>query len=388
MPPLKAVGARIISMVEDSGRLTIRVPKQASVAAIEALASRLEGTPGVESVNLDRPVLKQQAPPSNYGSIVIDSRMSDLAAARAPAAWNATEALMTSAASLPRVIVADFFGVGGFGTDIAATLMGGGFNSVPPDPDSHGIGVLSRIAADFGGAGSDDRSVMAAVAPLNLTEPKRVLGIHIIDAASSTPGTSDTDNAVNDYLVQELRAVSGKAVVNTSIGACDVKTTCTDTDRLNIAIGWLERLRGKENVRFPGALENKFVHFVAAGNIPGAFAQLNSEYSAAALRGDLTDSGGLRSPRKQTRSSLRALTRSWPSGVPEPGCLSSFSSDSSKKTAGYALAAFGNGTYSANGNTGVLLAKGVFALQRTTGRRLRLLRRRRWRSIFGGFGHR
>ena len=76
---LHAFDARIISMVEGSGRLMIRVPRQGNVAAIKALASEIAKTPGVREVNLDTPLYKNLLPP-NYSGTSVDARLEDLAA--------------------------------------------------------------------------------------------------------------------------------------------------------------------------------------------------------------------------------------------------------------------------------------------------------------------
>ena len=197
---------------------------------------------------------------------------------------------------------------------------------------------------------------MAAVAPLSKSDPKRILGISVIDIPAVAPGKS-----YEDLLVQEIKLAPGNVVVNTSMGSCPPPTTapgaCSDAFSRKGALRWLEKLRGPKDVRFQGPLEVKFLHFTTAGNQAGAVAQWNSPFSAAALRSDLTNSGGLSvAPLINTIVVESVDPTLGAMGTPEPGCLTKDTSNSTAAAAGYAVSAFGNGNYVSGGRTGVLVA--------------------------------
>jgi hypothetical protein len=153
----RAIGATAITSA-DSGSLLVvlQVPRQQSVAAIQALAKTMRAQPGVAlawPAETARPSVLPTAP---GGSAVDISSLTHLRANRFPQAWNARQTIESDC--LPHsinVYVTDIFGPattrpaffeqidrGSFFNDPAG--MGGG-----SDDDGHGYDVTSALAARF-----------------------------------------------------------------------------------------------------------------------------------------------------------------------------------------------------------------------------------------------
>jgi hypothetical protein len=270
---IDSVGGRIISMLENVASVVVLIPDPGSGEALDALVAGLEAAPQVRYVR--KAYLHEPGElPTNYdpvGSADL-SRIDHALAIRAPAAWDARAAIQS--ASIPTVVVHDWFGDGPPDAAIAATAPAGDFGTTGlGDDGSHGYHVLGTIAAAFGGP-MTDRGVATGMFPA--TVPARVIDRRELDSLTA-----------NNLAIQALKTAPGNAILNTSIGyVCGVP----DTDVRNSAVSWIEKVRGT-------GLEDRTLHLTAAGNIRSdcpevVDAETAMSYAAAALLQGLEDATG------------------------------------------------------------------------------------------------
>ena len=279
---LESNEALITSMLEGLNFIVVRVPDPGSLEALDALVLQMQTDPQVVRVDKSyRPVRDEL--PDNYSA----EEPSDLQyldhhlAVRAHAAWNAKAALKGEFAEPPLLIVEDYFGGGPPNADFDVKTGSGLFGT--SEPDDHGYHVLGIISARHGGEGSD-RGRATGIYP-------GTLALYGIDQTWLDRETSE------NFVVDQIKKSNSNVVVNTSLSAlCDVTLAECIVDG---ARDWIKKLRGPAlyatGKTGPASAENKFLHFVSAGNIDGPGppeVELNSPQTAARLMADLeTESG-------------------------------------------------------------------------------------------------
>ncbi len=282
---LESNEALITSMLEGVNLIVVRVPDPGSLEALDALVLQMQTDPQVVRVDKSyRPVRDEL--PDNYSV----EEPSDLhyidhhLAVRAHAAWNAKAALKNDFAEPPVLIVEDYFGDGAPNADFDVKTGPGLFGT--SEPDDHGYHVLGIMSARHGGAGGEgsDRGLATGIYP-------GTLALYGVDQTWLDRETSE------NFVVSQIEKSNSNVVVNTSLSAlCDVTLAECIVDG---ARDWIKKLRGPAlyatGKTGPASLENKFLHFVSAGNIDGPGppeVEFNSPQTAARLMEDLeTESG-------------------------------------------------------------------------------------------------
>jgi hypothetical protein len=151
----RVVGATAITS-SDSGSLLVvlEVPRQPSVAAIQALAKTMRTQPGIALAWPGETAKPSVLPTAPGGSAVDISSLSHLRANRFPQAWNARQAIESDC--LPHsinVYVTDLFGPASIRPGFFEQIDRGSFFTDPAgmsaDNDGHGYDVTSALAARF-----------------------------------------------------------------------------------------------------------------------------------------------------------------------------------------------------------------------------------------------
>ena len=307
---LESHEALITSMLGGVNLIVVRIPDPGSLEALDALVLRMDTDPQVAGVDKSyRPVRDEL--PDNYSA----EEPSDLQyidhhlAIRAHAAWNAKAALKGDFAEPPVLIVEDYFGGGAPNADFDVKATSGFFGT--SEPDDHGYHVLGIISARHGGEGSD-RGRATGIYP-------GTLDLYGLD--QTWLGREASENIVAAQIKKSNRNV----VVNTSLSAlCDATLAECIVDG---ARDWIKKLRGPAlyatGKTGPASAENKFLHFVSAGNIDGpgpSEVELNSPQTAARLMEDLETEEGI--PLDSLNNTLVIENRDNSIGQPyEAGCI-------------------------------------------------------------------
>jgi hypothetical protein len=152
-----AIGAtRIAASAANSLLVSLAIPHQSSVAALRALATKLQAQPGIELAWAAREAKTSVLPVSSPGVAVDPSLLSNLLASRFPQAWNARQA--APEACEPRVV--PVYVLDDFGDPLARPTF---FSQIDPshfiaDPQGasplrlgHGYDVASIVAGAFDG---------------------------------------------------------------------------------------------------------------------------------------------------------------------------------------------------------------------------------------------
>jgi hypothetical protein len=152
----RVVGATSITSSE-SGSLfvTLEVPRQSSVAAIQTLAKTMRAQPGIALAWPGEMAKPSVLPTAPGGSAVDISSLSHLRANRFPQAWNARQAIESDC--LPHsvdVYVTDLFGPASLRPEFFDQIDRGSFfndqaGMAPDNIDGHGYDVVSTLAARF-----------------------------------------------------------------------------------------------------------------------------------------------------------------------------------------------------------------------------------------------
>jgi hypothetical protein len=149
------VGATAITSSEPGSSLVvIEIPRQASVAALQAIAKTLRSQPGVAFAAPGRLPKTSVLPEFSPGVPVDTSALSHLLGNRFPLAWNARPA--APADCLPRsvnVYVLDRFGDPSVRADFFSQVPRSNFTADPAGPgpgaSGHGFDVATLLAAKF-----------------------------------------------------------------------------------------------------------------------------------------------------------------------------------------------------------------------------------------------
>jgi len=288
---LSSVNGRIVSMLPGVLILLVEIPDPGSLAALDALTTRLGQAPGVVAV------IQQGFPdlatlPPNVSLISSDlDKIDHLLASRTHAAWNTEAALRRSGTVRPMLVIADGFGLAQPGAPFDITTVAGDYANT--NYEQHGYHVLGTIAAAFGG---DTTEAGLATGLLPGTTSVRA-----VDIQDNNPTAGDYQNR----MISRVREHPGNVVVNTSLQfdcrtAATVAANCTPAVARSEGAIWLEKVRGTAAATVAGAgLEGKFVHAAAAGNVEvinDLDALTGTPYSAAALIAGMTNANGAAVP--------------------------------------------------------------------------------------------
>jgi Subtilase family len=288
---LASMNGRIVSMLPGVLILLVEIPDPGSLAALEALTTRLGQAPGVVAViQQDFPDLATLPPNVSLISSDLD-KIDHLLASRTHAAWNTEAALRRSGTVRPLLVLGDAFGLTQPGAPFdVATLAGDYANTTY---SQHGYHVLGTIAATFGG---DTTEAGLATGLLPGTTAVRA-----VDLRDNNPTAGDFQNR----MLTHVRNHTGNVVLNTSLQfscttAAEVAANCVTAPAQLKGSIWLEKVRGTAAVTVQGAgLEGRFLHAAAAGNVTVSGdldARTGTAYAAAALIAGMTDANGAAVP--------------------------------------------------------------------------------------------
>ena len=286
---LTSIGGQITIMLEGVNQIIVRIPDPESLDALETLIAQIQANHIVLSV-LKASMPVPESLPSNVDVItypVLMDRIDHHLDVRAHAAWNAKDLLRHSMP--PTLVVGDLFGDGPPNGDFAFSPI------VPNDyatgnPTTHGYHVLGIIGATFGGDPAE-RGFATGMYPRFLP----LLAVDVINGLD--------DHTLMAGLIQKLRLINGRAVVNTSMrlsdGACPIpkQRPCVEP----YVHEWLRMVRGSalydsgSTSSSPANMENHFLHLASAGNIKAPTdtdARLNSAWNGAHLLPGLISPSG------------------------------------------------------------------------------------------------
>jgi hypothetical protein len=288
---LASIGGQITAMLEGANQIIVRIPDPGSLDALETVIAQIQANQIILSVLKASLPVPESLPP-NVDVItypVFMDRIDHHLDVRAHAAWNAKDLLRYSMP--PTLVVGDHFGDGPPNGDFA-------FSPIVPDdyatgnPSTHGYHVLGIIGATFGGDLAE-RGFATGMYPSFLP----------LLAVDVTKGLDD--HTLMAGLIQKLRLINGRAVVNTSLslspGACPVpkQQPCVEP----YVHEWLRMVRGSalydsgNTNDSPANMENHFLHLTAAGNIKSAAptdtdTALDNQWTGARLLPDLISPSG------------------------------------------------------------------------------------------------
>src|SRR5688572_26081547 len=263
---LARLNAEVVSSLEGVGILTVRIPDPGSLDALRNLVAGLAGQPGLASADIPTVPVPVELPD------IID--VSDLSPVRpqlasgASGLWNVRGAL---SGTTPTLMIADFFGAGPPGPEVAVQETAADF--VTNNPLAHGYTILGLAAATFD---------PGAVANLQVDQvigmwPGPDLPLRVVDLRRSVAGST-----AQDRILQMVGGLSGNVVVNTSFEDGCARAGCTEQQVRTDARQWVRRVRDSN-------LEGRFLHISAAGNIypdllTDTQAALGAAFNYAALR--------------------------------------------------------------------------------------------------------
>ena len=127
--------------------LDLAVPRQADFSALNELAGRLQGEPGIVFAGAGRQFQTFELPPTG-GPPVDTIELFHTLATRFPAAWNLRH-LAESSSSKASVVVSDFFGGARVRFDVQMEGSTSGPTFVPASSGRHGFQVAGTLAARF-----------------------------------------------------------------------------------------------------------------------------------------------------------------------------------------------------------------------------------------------
>jgi len=268
---LDSIGGRIVSMIQGSPFLTLRIPDPGTLTALDELVQRVKVHPAVQYVRkgyFPAPAML----PRPYTSPPLDCVVQYLGhhlAVRAAAAWNGQEAIFAGG-SPPTMIVTDFFGSG-------EPLWSSVFSTVPGDfrtgsLTDHGYHVLGIIGSWSVFGGAEDINIVGMY-------PTPIVPLRAVDVTGG-----NTWEAIEDKSLRLIKNSNRNAVFNTSL-----QYVCNNADLVlancNAATAeeggwiWAAKVRTLH-------LEESFLHVAAGGNVEVAgdtYAPWASPFNAAAL---------------------------------------------------------------------------------------------------------
>ncbi|GGX73862.1 S8 family serine peptidase [Massilia dura] len=286
---LATVGARIVWSMERNRVVTLQIPKQANLSALQAVAKQLEETNAFESVSVYF-IPEPSALPAN---VTVNEAVTGVGpilnqmAARMYAAWN-TASGDTSEANIG-VIVADYFGRGP-ATELVGPATGflslGTECQLASDPCSHGYHVLGILGGNFGGLPTPHGQVTGSL-PRNLP-------LSIIDLSASPYNIMFWDNLRKLIAIEIRKNPERKFVVNFSLAYCNKRGGCSNLDMATKdAKAWRYWARGIyiSSTKSFFDWDSKVFQVSAAGNNYGFDASIASPMNGAALLPAFIDEG-------------------------------------------------------------------------------------------------
>ncbi len=250
---LDRLDAEVVSSLDGVGILTVRIPDPGSLAALRTLVAGLAGAPGLAHADLATVPVTTELPdiqPADAGLL------RPQLASRAAAMWNARGGLDGAA---PTLLLADYFGAGPPGPEVAVAEVASDFAT--GNPHMHGYTVLGMAAGTFDSG---------AVANLSADRVAGMwagpdLPLRVIDLRFSVAGST-----LHDRILQRVGAIAGDVVVSTSVADGCAPAGCTVEEIHRDALQWIRRVR-------ESGLEDRFLHVSAAGNI---YSNLPNDISA------------------------------------------------------------------------------------------------------------
>jgi hypothetical protein len=263
---ITSIGGQITTMLEGVDQIIVRIPDPGSLDALETLIAQIQANQIILSVLKASMPVPESLPP-NVDVIthpVFMDRIDHHLDVRAHAAWNAKDLLRHSMP--PTLVVGDLFGDGPPNGDFAfSPIVPDDYETSNSEIHGHGYHVLGIIGATFGGDPAERglaTGMYPSFLPLLAVDWQKGLDDHTLMAG----------------LIQKLRLISGRAVVNTSMrlseGACPIpkQRPCVEP----YVHEWLRMVRGSalydsgSTNGSPSNMENHFLHLAAAGNIQPA----------------------------------------------------------------------------------------------------------------------
>ena len=256
---LDRLDAEVVSSLEGVGLLTVRIPDPGSLTAVRALVAGLAGAPGLAHADVASVPVTTELPdiqPADAGLL------RPQLASGAHAMWNARGGLD---GTLPTLLLADYFGAGPPGPEVAVAETASDFAT--GNPLAHGYTMLGLAAGTFesgavGNLAADQVAGMWAGPDL----PLRVVDLRF-NVAGST---------MEDRILQRVGALSGDVVVSTSVADACAPAGCTVEEIHRNALQWIQRVRDS-------GLEDRFLHVSAAGNIYSNLPNDTSAWRGAAI---------------------------------------------------------------------------------------------------------
>jgi subtilisin family serine protease len=258
--------AQIVSMLQGNTIFIVRVPDPGDVTSLNKLIADIQNENivlfALKSLIVGEPedILPNSIPSSTqeFPVHIGDFRAFDHhLAARAHGAWNLRDAITTMVDIRPRIVIADYFGDGPPGRGYNASYINTDFAA--GDVHSHGYHVLGIISGMYDRVGSltiRQNSVVGLFPDW--------LMVRAVDIRYVT-----TTNRTDFLIIQRINNIirdndAVNVILNTSLSLGNL-----DADQANIwALAWIKKVRGITDYRTVGAgIENRFLHFTAAGNI-------------------------------------------------------------------------------------------------------------------------
>ena len=293
---LDKYNAQIVSMLEGNTIFIIRVPDPGDVTSLNQLVTDIENEDivlfALKSVIVEdpEPILDSivqggiQKIPDYIDNAHID-KIDHHLSVRAHAAWNLRDAITTMVDIRPWIVVVDAFGDGAPGRGYNASFINTDFAT--GNVHSHGYHILGIISGmyDRVSGSTDEHNHVIGMFP-------DWLMVRAVDVQGSDAVTAPQ---IMNLIIQRVNKIiesypTAKIIINTSL------STWQFVGQVPWARAWIISVRGIRNISTIGAgLENRFIHFTAAGNIRydadrniiRSLAQDNSYWSYAAL-GDVT----------------------------------------------------------------------------------------------------
>ena len=274
---LRSLGGGIVGSLARSPALIVAIPDSGSARALKRIVGRLDRVPVISSAAPSAMAETQELPPgiASPPSTGRRAALSHLLASGIAAAWNARAAIRLT--ERPTTVVADSFGDGRLSRHVDADQSP---PIQPPGPlrgRNHGYQVASILFGDFASDGTA-AGLVTGVFPARGT----LITIDSIDL--TLPGAALR-------LIDTVKSMPGKVVVNTSIGRNGGQL---DNEMFPEAADWIRNVRNNQ-------LEQRVLHATSAGNDADT-ARFNGLWAAAGLRSDILDelTGGLTGPLTNT----------------------------------------------------------------------------------------
>lgn len=217
---LQGVGGRIVWAMERNRVVTIQVPNEGDLDALQALAATLEASPAFDSVSLYVVPATAALPPNVTAAdaAIATGPILNQMAGRMHAVWNANGADISQ--SKVKVVIADYFGNGAM-TEVSGPVSGILEPSSAYAARTHGYHVLGILAANFGGPAGGTGPVTGALSrslPITVVDLVNVQGV-AWEAVRMRLGGVIANSASDARLVVNL-SLQYCQVPNPSTGLC------------------------------------------------------------------------------------------------------------------------------------------------------------------------